>query len=347
MVSSSVQSRLHHGPSSGKSIAWPTGLHCAPDDTDELLRWKKTESVVGKRSLRLEAKQLSIYIYIYIYIYICYVYILYYIYVMYIYILYVMYIYIYVMYIYIYYIIYMLCIYILYVMYIYICYVYVYIYIYTCMYMYIYMYVYVYIYICIYMYRFNEWAICKAWRNDLDLPWRANWANFSSLPLVSPGLTRSLRELQNQAVNAEDRDPRDVVHIKSHRQNLAAKQLKGLEGKGRSVDVMKIWGILSDPPNHWLEFDRLLFGVVISFGQFLPHHVRFSFRAWIFQPQAISQTDFLAIYLVYPFPQTLPLPFGHAIFQQPQTSTATSNNQFLSGRLIFHIQFFHVSSKMF
>ena len=186
MVSSSVQSRLHHGPSSGKSIAWPTGLHCAPDDTDELLRWKKTESVVGKRSLRLEAKQLSIYIYI---IYICYVYIyiLYYIYVMYIYIYFICYVYI--CYVYIYYIIYMLCIYILYVMYIYVMYMYVYIHvcicIYTCMYMYIYTYVY------IYMYRFNEWAICKAWRNDLDLPWRANWANFSSLPLVSPGLTRS------------------------------------------------------------------------------------------------------------------------------------------------------------
>ena len=58
--------------------------------------------------------------------------------------------------------------------------------------------------------------------------------------LVSPGLTRSLRELQNQAVNAEDRDPRDVVH-KSHRQNLAAKQLKGLKGKGRSIDVMNIF----------------------------------------------------------------------------------------------------------
>ena len=58
---------------------------------------------------------------------------------------------------------------------------------------------------------------------------------------VSPGLTRSLRELQNQAVNAEDRDPRDVVHIKSHRQNLAAKQLKGLKGKGRSIDVMNIF----------------------------------------------------------------------------------------------------------
>lgn len=81
------------------------------------------------------------------------------------------------------------------------------------------------------MYRFNEWAICKAWRNDL--------ANFSSHQ-VSPGLTRSLRELQNQAVNAEDRDPRDVVH-KSHRQNLAAKQLKGLKGKGRSIDVMNIF----------------------------------------------------------------------------------------------------------
>ena len=38
-------------------------------------------------------------------------------------------------------------------------------------------------------------------------------------------LTRSLRELQNQAVNAEDRDPRDVVHIKRHRQNLAGHHL--------------------------------------------------------------------------------------------------------------------------
>ena len=194
MVSSSVQSRLHHGPSSGKSIAWPTGLHCAPDDTDELLRWKKTESVVGKRSLRLEAKQLSIYIYIYIYvynIYICYVYIYYIIYMLCIYIYYMLCIYIYVMYIYtILYICYVY-IYILYVMYIYIYM--------LCICIYIYMYVYVYIHVCIciyihmyiYMYRFNEWAICKAWRNDLDLPWRANWANFSSLPLVSPGLTRS------------------------------------------------------------------------------------------------------------------------------------------------------------
>ena len=64
---------------------------------------------------------------------------------------------------------------------------------------------------------------------------------FPSSHQVSPGLTRSLRELQNQAVNAEDRDPRDVVHIKSHRQNLAAKQLKGLKGKGRSIDVMNIF----------------------------------------------------------------------------------------------------------
>ena len=175
----------------------------------------------------------------------CYIYILYYIYVMYIY--YMLCIYIYVMYIYILYI--YICyvyIYIYYMLCIYIYVMYMYIYIYTCMYMYIYMYVYVYIYIHMYIY------ICIALMNGLfakhggmtwtcpDGPTGPTSRLFPSSHQVSPGLTRSLRELQNQAVNAEDRDPRDVVHIKSHRQNLAAKQLKGLEGKGRSVDVMKI-----------------------------------------------------------------------------------------------------------